>query len=188
MAFKWADRRAFYRCYCCFQKRKIFDFASAVAFEKHMERHPDFTMVREEEEEEAQVSVMESKEKELFRELEPADFGPDISDTDGIEDNTSVSDIGLYDPRARFESSQRQETVKTNRAVSTVYLESTWEREPQNFTTLCCEYLAYILPSLKCFQNAPSNLGRIDNSTWRRPARPGRISNQYAGLDYSHKD
>ena len=34
------ERRAFYRCLQCYKNRELIDFPSALAFEKHMEKHP----------------------------------------------------------------------------------------------------------------------------------------------------
>ena len=103
-ACKWKDRRAFYRCLACYRNRKIVDFPSAIAFEKHMEIHPDFTMMGKKEEDQAvtllakeedraiallaekedqTVAMLTEKEEEFFQSVESAiEIDDDLTSND----------------------------------------------------------------------------------------------------------
>lgn len=75
------DHRAFYRCLACYMQHKIVEFPSALAFEKHMERHIGFTILQKSEEDRL-TKRLQSKEDELMSSAE-------LSTYEVVETNTT---------------------------------------------------------------------------------------------------
>lgn len=109
-ACKWRERRAFYRCLACYKNRKIVDYPSAVAFEKHMEEHPDFTMMNEKDENQV-VGLLTQKEEEFLRGVQPA-----VEETEG----TTLDEVYGKESTQALEIEPRHQAMNNQDDVSPV--------------------------------------------------------------------
>jgi hypothetical protein len=103
VAFKsMKDRRAFYRCLPCYKERKIVNFPSATSFEKHMEEHPDFTMMNKQDEN-AKLKDIEMRQKAFVAGIEVATDDPEGFEDIDLEEAKSQHTRRIKD----FENSDR---------------------------------------------------------------------------------
>ena len=110
-ACKWRERHAFYRCLACYKNRKIVDYPSAVAFEKHMEEHPDFTMMNEKDEDQV-VSLLTQKEEEFLRGVQPAIEETEGTTLDEVHSQESTQAPGIDPSRQkRYQAMNNQDDV-----------------------------------------------------------------------------
>ncbi|KAE9367189.1 hypothetical protein N431DRAFT_429888 [Stipitochalara longipes BDJ] len=107
IAFKsFKERRAFYRCLPCYKERKIVDFPSAVSFEKHMKEHPDFTMMKRQDEL-ARLKDIEIRQNTFMAGIEAA-----TEDPEGIE-NINFEEKHIQDTKIEtLEASDRRKHFK----------------------------------------------------------------------------
>lgn len=113
-ACKWRERRAFYRCLACYKNRKIVDYPSAVAFEKHMEEHPDFTMMNEKDEDQV-VGLLTRKEGEFLRGVQPV-----VEETEGTTLDEVYSQENIRAPEIEPSRQRRYQAMNNQDDVSPV--------------------------------------------------------------------
>jgi hypothetical protein len=104
------ERRAFYRCLQCYKNRELIDFPSALAFEKHMEKHPEFTLMKKQDEVQ-KLRYMVARQERFMDSVETAKEGPEetVAKAIGPQDYQAGTTSGRDRPDDRTMSGEERD-------------------------------------------------------------------------------